>query len=287
MPVVAVLMPGEMGHAVGGVLQARGATVLTCLDGRSGQSRARAQAAGLQPVADMRTLLARAELVLSILPPSAALPLAENLASQLAGIDARPLLVDCNAVSPDTARRIGEVWQAADGRFVDAGIIGPPPKADGSTPKIYVSGEARERVMALRDFGLDIRDAGPAIGDASAVKMCYASLTKGLQAIGTQLAVTAERLGVSELLWAELDDSQADLTAKLRRQIPAMLPKAYRWIGEMEEIAATQGSVGLSERLFLGAADLFRHVAASDAKAPAGFDDAISNLAAHRSNGNK
>ena len=144
-----------------------------------------------------------AEIVLSILVPAQAIALAERIAAALAASGARPLYVDCNAIAPQTTRRIAEIIEGAGARFVDAGIIGPPPKPGTSTTRFYASGEDAGAFARLGDFGLDVRVVGDQPGQASALKMCYAALTKGTTALMTQLSVAAARLGVSEALRAE------------------------------------------------------------------------------------
>ena len=262
---VAVMSPGDMGHAVGGALRTGGLRVITCLEGRSARSVALAEKAGIEPVADDDTLVREADALLSILVPSEAPALAERLAAALRRTGASLLYADCNAIAPQTVRAIAQVIESAGGRFVDAGIIGGPPRLDrpGSGPKIYASGAHVPELARLRDHGLDVRVMGTSetdVGQASALKMCYAALTKGLTALGTELLVAGRALGIAEALEAELRASQGALYSGFERSVPGMPPKAYRWVGEMEEIAATFGAVGLTPKILEGAADLYRFV---------------------------
>jgi hypothetical protein len=156
--------------------------------------------------------------------------------------------VDCNAVSPATARAIGD---AVGQRYVDAGIIGGP-----AAPRIYASGPHAHELLGLP---LDIRSLEGEIGQASALKMCYAALTKGLSALLTESLVTAESHGVAAALREELTDSQPTFLAGGDR-LPGVVPKAYRWIAEMEEIAATFEEVGLTPKMLQGAADVYRTI---------------------------
>ena len=258
---VAVMSPGEMGHAVAKVLRAQGLRVITCLDGRSARTRTLAAAAGIEEVGSDAALVAEADLVLSILVPAQALPLAERIAGALRAGAGATLYVDCNAIAPQTARWVGEVIEGAGGRFVDAGIIGPPPTAESGGTRFYASGAAAQELTRLCDYGLDVRVVGERAGDASAVKMCYAALTKGTTAIMTELLVAAARLGVADALRDELALSQAAMVARMEKGVPAMVPKAHRWVGEMEEIAATFAAVGLTPATFEGAAALYAFVA--------------------------
>jgi len=270
---VAILAPGEMGHAVGGFLHAQGVRVVTNLEGRSDRSRARAEKAGMENVGDDAELIARADLFLSILPPDKAMELARRLAPAIANKAGEFHFVDCNAVSPDTVSRIGKVIEDAGARFTDMGIIGAPPKLDAPRTRFYTSGPHAAELDALGALGLDVRHVGPDLGRASALKMCYASVTKGMAALAAESYVAGQALGVTDLLMDELSTSQTKVFEWIIGRIQGMPPKAYRWIGEMEEIAATFESVGLTPRIFLGAADMFTFIRDT----PAGADDPASD----------
>lgn len=257
-PVIAVIAPGVMGSAVGRRLVEQGATVLTSLAGRSEESVRRAASAGMTDASN--TEIAAADFVLSIVPPKEALPLAQHLSPALQASNRKPLYVDCNAVSPQTACRVADVIAAADCPFADAGIIGGPPRAGYNGPSIYVSGVAAAQVATLSRYGLLIRCMDGGLGDASALKMSYGGLTKGLTALGSALALAATRNGIAGALHAELAESQPALLAYLTRSVPDMFPKAYRWVAEMEEIASFVG--GDAERdVYQGIAALFDRLA--------------------------
>jgi 3-hydroxyisobutyrate dehydrogenase-like beta-hydroxyacid dehydrogenase len=257
---VGLLSPGDMGHSVGNMLRHHDMPVFTCLQGRSGRSAELAEKADLEPVDSLETLVQRADLFLSIVPPARATEVASSIAAAMQSTGADLIYVDCNAISPETTKEVGNIVETAGATFVDGGIIGPPPKIDGPNPRIYVSGPNAADVEGLRDFGLDIRTIGDVIGHASAVKMCYAALTKGLTALSTELLVAAEAMGVSDPLRAEFEASQSDMLQHFERSIPGMPPKAYRWVGEMEEIAKTFEDVGMTPKMLLGAADMYRLV---------------------------
>jgi 3-hydroxyisobutyrate dehydrogenase-like beta-hydroxyacid dehydrogenase len=241
---VAVISPGDMGSAVGRRLSEAGTRVVTALAGRSERTRALAADAGFVDAGSLVEAVRQADVLLSIVPPGRALEVAGAV-----GRDPGPLYVDCNAISPATARSIGEL---VGDRYVDAGIIGFP-----GAPRFYASGR---HAHELTQLPLDVRVLDGEIGQASALKMCYAALTKGLTALLTESMVTANALGVTEALVAELSDSQPQFLTTARRGLPAMVPKAYRWIAEMEEIAATFEAAGLTPRMLLGAADVYRLV---------------------------
>jgi 3-hydroxyisobutyrate dehydrogenase-like beta-hydroxyacid dehydrogenase len=257
---VAILSTGDMGHAVGNVLRNGGLRVITSLSGRGARTAALAARAGIEDVGSDETLVRDADVVLSILPPAHARDLALRVAKATRTTDAHVLFVDCNAVAPATACEIGTIVAAAGGRFVDAGIIGGPPRPGELTTRFYASGNHAEEFAALRRFGLDVRVLSDEVGHASGLKMCYAALTKGFTALATELLVAANALGLTEPLMAEFRQSQATLLGVIERQMPGMPPKAYRWVGEMEEIAATFGSLGLTPKILEGAAELYRFV---------------------------
>ena len=252
-----------MGHAIGRRLREHGLRVITCLQGRSARSTGLAAAAGIVDAGDDATLVREADVLLAVLPPAEALRLAERLATALRQTGSELLYVDCNAVAPQTVQRIGAVIAAAGGRFVDAGIIGGPPAPGTPGPRFYASGEHSAAFAQLGESGLDIRVIGDEVGQASGLKLCYAALTKGLTALATELLVAGEALGLAEPLRAELQASQPGLLSWIARQAPGMPPKASRWVGEMEEIATMVGALGLTPKIYEGAADLYRFVAGS------------------------
>ena len=259
---VAILAPGNMGAGVGALLAATGARVMTLLDGRSRESVERAAAAKM--AAASRTEVANADFVLSIVPPKNALTVAQDLAPALRDANRKPLYVECNAVSPETTRRIAEIIEPAGCAFVDAGIVGAPPRAGQAGPRFYVSGPGAQQAAKLKNYGLDIRDMAGAVGDASALKLCYATLTKGFTALGAASAAAASRAGVAELLHAELAASQPAMLGYLTRSMPSMFPKAYRWVAEMEEIARFFGR-DRERTVFTGIAGLYEELARDQA----------------------
>jgi len=258
-PVIAIVAAGSMGAAVGARLAARGATVLTSLGERSRATRERAAAAAMTAVSDEE--LARADFVLSIVPPAAALPLAQRFATRFASVDTKPVYVDCNAVSPATAEQVGACITGAGATFVDAGIIGPPPRDGMAGPSFYASGSDASRFAALAAYGLEIRVLEAPIGAASALKMSYAGITKGLVAVASAMLLAATRAGVADALRTELEESQRSLIASLRRSVPGMFPKAYRWVAEMQEIAAFAGEDAAATLIYRGAAELYARFA--------------------------
>jgi 3-hydroxyisobutyrate dehydrogenase-like beta-hydroxyacid dehydrogenase len=258
-PVVAVIAPGAMGAAVGKRLVENGLTVLTALAGRSEETRARAKAAGMTAATDED--IARADFILSILPPGDALALAQRFVPALTASNAKAVYVDCNAINPKTVERVAAAIAPTGCPFVDAGIIGQPPKTGDAGPRIYASGPAAPRCAALRDYGLDIRVLDGEMSAASALKMSYAGITKGTQAIGAAMMLAATRAGSADALMAELQSSQKEMLAWLKRQLTMMPPKAYRWVAEMQEIADFVGEDPAAGELYEGAAEFYERFA--------------------------
>ena len=257
---VAIIAPGAMGAAVGQVLGQHGVEVRTWLAGRSAASTARAAAAGL--IATDVDGIAACDIILSIVPPGEALALAERLAPAL-----RPgtLYADCNAVSPQTVQLVGGVIAATGARFVDAGIIGLPPSPGKTGPSFYASGPDAPDFAVLGAHGLVVKVLDGPIGAASGLKMSYAGITKGLTGLAAAMMLAATRFGAAPDLAAELASSQPNLLAGLTRSVPGMYSKAYRWVAEMEEIAAFAGGDAATRQIYTGLAALFEGLAQDQA----------------------
>jgi L-threonate 2-dehydrogenase len=258
-PVVAVIAPGMMGAAVGKRLVDNGVKVLTSLNGRSQETAARAKAAGLIAASDEE--IAGTDFILSILPPGDAVALAERFQPALKASNAKPVYVDCNAINPKTVDRVAAVIAPTDCPFVDSGIIGSPPKPGDAGPRFYASGPAAPRFATLRQYGLDVRVLDGAMSAASALKMSYAGITKGTQAIGAAMMLAATRAGSADALFAELSSSQKEMFAWFKRGLALMPPKAYRWVAEMHEIAGFVGEDPTAHELYEGAAHFYERIA--------------------------
>ncbi len=259
---VGILSPGDMGHTVGDVLRQNGLRVVTCLEGRSPRTRELTRKADIVDLPTYQTLITEADLILSIMVPAQATSAAETVAEASQKVRTDLTYVDCNAIAPQTVRKIGETITSTGSNFVDASIIGPPPRTHGLT-RFYASGPEITSFLELKEHGLDVRPLGDEIGLASAIKMCYASLTKGLTALCTELLTAAELLGVSDALADEFQLSQSALYERMERGLPGMPTKAKRWIGEMEEISNTFAHVGLTPNILTGAADMYQLVSST------------------------
>ena len=255
MTTIGLLNPGEMGSMVGAAVRAGGARVLWAGEGRSAATRKRASDAGLEDAGSVAAVVRASEVILSVCPPHAAVDLATQVAAQrFAGTDA-----DRNAVSPDTAREIGGIVEKGGATFVDGGIIGPPPVKPAT--RFYVSGAGAERIARLLTAGaLEalVVPGGP--GAASAVKMAYASWTKGSSALLLAVCALASAEGVEDSLVREWKISQPDLSARAEGAAKSNAKKAWRFIGEMEEIAATYAAAGLPDGFHQAAAEIYRRM---------------------------
>ena len=274
---VAVIAQGSMGAGVGKRLHENGAEVRTLLGGRSAESAERARAAGMKPAADERALLEGADFFLAILPPSEVENLARRLAPALSALPAKPIYIDCNAISPQTVTRVAAIIEPTGARFVDGGIIGGPPRP-GYSPAIYASGAAAGDTAVLRDWGIDWRVIDGPIGAASGLKMSYAGITKGTTAIAAAMLLGAARFGCGEALIAELSKSQPEMLKRMRGGIPGMYDKAYRWVGEMEEISDFHGPNKPAADMYAAIARLYELLAAAEAESSPGPDNAIKTL---------
>ena len=258
---VGIMSPGDMGSGVGGVLKRNGLTVLTALDGRSEDTRERAAEQGIEDVGSLDDLVKVCDLILSILVPSEARSFAQDVAEAIVRTDADVAVADCNAISPATGIKVDEIITAAGGRFIDAGIIGGSPRT-GAVPRIYASGEHASVLAELDGKGIKVPVLNGPVGRASGLKMCYAAITKGTSALYASTLMTAKSLGLYEDLIREMQGSQASTLAAMDG-VKSISARAFRWIGEMEEIAATFEDAGATPKIHLGAAETFQQIADS------------------------
>lgn len=256
---IGIVAPGAMGAAIARRLGEKGAKVLTLLEGRSAATRERAEAVGMVGV-DLATLVG-AQVVLSVVPPAEARVLAEQLSSAMAGSAHKPIYVDCNAVDATTVKQIGAVVEASGAPFVDAAIIGLPPKPGEKGPTFYFSGPSAPELASLATLGLETRLIDGPIGAASALKMSYAGITKGIAAVASAMILAASRAGASDALYDELAASQPQLLQRFKVTLPDMFPKAYRWVAEMREIAVFAGEDAAAAGLYDSAAQLYDAIA--------------------------
>lgn len=245
---ILLLHPGEMGASIGAALRANGHAVRWVSHCRSDETRQRAAAAELTLTETLDGALAHVDNVVSVCPPGAAVDVARSVRDRgFSGV-----YVDANAVSPATSRRIGAI--AGEG-FVDGGIIGPPARRPGAT-RLYLSGDLASRVAAW--FEGTLVDARVVECSASALKMCYAAYTKGSSALILAIRALAASQGVENALLSEWNISQPGLVARSDSAARGTSPKAWRFEGEMREIAATFGDAGLPSGFHEAASDIYR-----------------------------
>jgi 3-hydroxyisobutyrate dehydrogenase-like beta-hydroxyacid dehydrogenase len=253
--VTGILHPGEMGGAVGAALTSAGRKVLWASEGRGPETAARAASSHLNDAGSIAALVGQSELIVSVCPPHAA----REVATQVGAAGFRGIYLDANAVSPETAREIAACVVRAGATYVDGGIIGLPPRTAGST-RLYVSGPEAGRVAAVFDgtvlSALPLTEGGTFA--ASALKMAYAAWTKGSAALLLGALATAKAHGVDEALRAEWELSQPELPQRVEGAAAAASSKGWRWVGEMEEIAATFRAAGLPAGFHEAAAAVYR-----------------------------
>ena len=255
---VGILSPGDMGGATGAMLHKHGLEVYTCLEGRSALTRQIAAEAGFIDTPSIDELVKTVDVLISILVPSQAAGLAEIVAAAMKRTGSTPVYVDCNAIAPQTVEKIEAVIRDAGAQFIDGGIIGGPPE-EGMSTTFYCSGPDTSAFEALGEHGLTVKVVGPKVGQASGLKMVYAASTKGTTALWTELMVAARAMGLETALMDEFGPDHPIVHRNLR-SIPGMAHKAGRWVGEMEEIAATFGGLGMTPKILDGAADMYRFV---------------------------
>ena len=256
---VAILSPGDMGHAVGQLLREHELKVVTCLTGRSQRTKDLAELAGIADVPDLNDMVAQSQIILSISVSEMVPSICQQVADAIKATNANVLFAECNAISPQLSRQMEPIITKAGGRYIDASIVGGPP-LNGSSPRFYASGDNTAEFEGLANFGLDVRTAGTEVGQASGIKMCYAAMTKGSSALYSELLMAAEMMGLSDFVIAEFQSSQPAVLQRMERGLPGVPAKARRWVSEMEEIKDTFEHLGLTPHLFQGVADMYRMI---------------------------
>ena len=257
---VAILSPGDMGHAVGRALGEHGLDVITCLQGRSERTKGLARQANIRDVPTLEEMVSEADLVLSILVQSEAIGVARTVADAIRRAGADTIYADCNAVSPKIVAAMDAAIRHAGARFIDGSIVGYPPGIE-PRPRIYVSGPEAAAMMALDSEFIEIKQLGDAIGRASSLKMCYSALTKGRSAVYLALWTAAELMGLSDELRAELASNSPDTLNDMEKELPGLPTHASKYAGEMVELAETFDSLGVTPYIHRGAAEMFDLVA--------------------------
>ena len=259
---VAILSPGDMGHAIGQLLKENELRVLTCLMGRSNRTKQLSEQAGITDVPNMNDLVEQSDVLMSVTVSEAVPGLCREIADAVKATGTDLLFAECNAIAPELSKDMEGVLKAGGARYVDASIIGGPPR-NGSSPRVYASGDNASEFEQLRDFGLDVRNLGTLLGRASGIKMCYAAMTKGTTELHTELLIAAEKMGLTKELMAEFSGGQQAAVTRMEGWIPSMPAKSRRWVSEMEEVEKTFHDLGLTPDIFKGVADMYRMIGAT------------------------
>ncbi len=255
---VAILYPGEMGGAVGGALRKGGFDVIVALDGRGDATRGRADTYGLRDVGSLDAAITEADMVLCIMPPEFSPATADTVAAAMGRTGHTPPYVDCNPTASETARSIEGVITGAGAIFIDAGIVGSPPGKNPKPTRFFTSGPDAALMDVFDGKGIAIKQCGPEIGRGSAVKICYAGITKGTSALHAAVLIAAEALGVADELHEELTYSQEAQLKRMENMTPALPAVSARYIGEMREISKSMGSVGVTTGFHDGSTALYQ-----------------------------
>lgn len=254
---IGIVHPGAMGASVAASARSSGHQVWWASEGRSADTHARAEKAGLRDAGTLAALCQTCGIIISVCPPHAA----EDMANEVLAHGFGGLYVDANAISPQRTARINQAMTAAGVRFVDGGIIGGPAWQPGTT-WLYLSGEAAQTAADCFAGGpLETRVIGDAPGKASALKMCFAAYSKGTTALLCGILAAAEALDVRDELNQQWAQDGADFDEQAARRVRQVTAKAWRFAGEMEEIAATFEAAGVPGGFHLAAADLYSRLA--------------------------
>jgi 3-hydroxyisobutyrate dehydrogenase-like beta-hydroxyacid dehydrogenase len=254
---IGVLHPGDMGVAVAASAIHNGHHVYWASQGRSEQTRRRAEENHLIDLGSLDELCRQCPIILSVVPPSAA----EEVAEQVVAQSFKGTYADFNAISPQRAQRIGQRLEASGIRFVDGGIVGPPPWQPKTTWLSLSGSHSATIADCFKNGPLQTEILGEHVGDASALKMCYGAYTKGHTALIAGVLGTAQNLGVRDSLmrrWRD-DGSGLDRTAAVR--VTRITDRAWRWVGEMDEIASTFASASMPRGFHEAAGEIYERLA--------------------------
>ena len=261
MKTISLLSPGDMGSNIAGFLIDAGYEVISPLDERSESTKQRANKIGIENCHTLENAINNSQLLISILVPSEALGLSEKLAKLDSKTKNSILFADLNAIAPNTTIKMENNLKNTKIDFVDGGIIGGPPK-DTNFPRVYISGSNSNKLAELNNKGMEIIDMGGNIGDASAIKMAYASITKGYSSLLLGAMFLAIKSNNYDLLIKEIESSQPNVFKDLNN-LNSIPSKAHRWIGEMYEISKTYEGYELSGSFHEAAATIYEEVSNS------------------------
>jgi 3-hydroxyisobutyrate dehydrogenase-like beta-hydroxyacid dehydrogenase len=254
---VGILHPGLMGISVAASAQNSGHEVYWVAIGRSAATRQRAEQHNLIAADSLAEVCAACHAIISVCPPAAA----ENVADDVINAGFTGLYLDANAIAPQRAESIGQALAAAGATFVDGGIIGGPAWQPGRT-WLYLSGpDAPAAADLFAEGPLETSIVSDVIGHASALKMCFAAYTKGTTALLSAILATAEALDVREALEEQWSRDGSNFATETQRRVRAVTAKAWRFTGEMDEIAATFEQAGLPGGFHRAAGEVYQRMA--------------------------
>ena len=263
MSKIGILHPGEMGVSIAASAINSGHEIFWASTNRSDKTRARAEKHGLMELKSLVELCKTCEIIICICPPHAA----EDVAKQVVEHGFKGSYLDANAISPERAAKIGQMLGAKNIHFIDGGIIGGPAWEPKNT-WLYISGKKAKQIADCFSNGpLETKIIGDEIGKASALKMCYAAYSKGTTALLCAILGTAESLGVREELYQQWDMDESGFSEQVNRRVVRVTAKAWRFEGEMKEIAATFHAAGMSQGFHEAAAEIYHRISSfKDAK---------------------
>ena len=254
---IAILMPGDMGHACAQVFKKSGYRVVTDLTSRSERTLLLAKKCGIENLGSLERVILESDIILSIMPPEFSLIQAKKVSKSAQKINKQNIsYVDCNAISPMTALELEKVFKKTNINFIDGGIIGHNPIKENGKTRLYISGPNVRDILQLDGKGMQIRYLDKKIGRASAIKMTYASATKGTFSLHAAVAITAYSLNITEELFKEFSESQPTILNAIERMVPKIPLDAARWKFEMDEISRTFKEQGVTSKFHEGASEI-------------------------------
>jgi 3-hydroxyisobutyrate dehydrogenase-like beta-hydroxyacid dehydrogenase len=254
---IGILHPGEMGTSVAASAINSGYQVYWTSQGRSDKTRLRAEKYSLIEVETLAELCQTCEIIFSVCPPH----VAESIATSAIEAGFKGFYVDANAISPQRSIRIGGMMEENGIHFIDGGIIGGPAWTPNET-WLYLSGKDAEKIPKCFTKGpLETKIIGDPIGKASALKMCYAAYSKGTTALLSAILATAESLEVREELYQQWDKDEINFSERVNRRVSRVTAKAWRFEGEMQEIASTFREAGMPDGFHEAAAEIYQRMA--------------------------
>ena len=259
---IGMLGAGEMGAGLASAFTRSGHRVASDLSGRSGETLARAEEAGIEAAGSLLEVVDASDILFSVLPTEYAEPVAREVALLMGDTNRAPVFVEANAIAPGLVAEIAAFFETSGAAFVDAGIIGMPPSESGQ-PRLYACGGDLALLRALDGAGFDLRELEGPVGAASAFKMTYAAMTKGTNALLTNVMLAAHRHGFLDAFLQEAESSQPQLAGRAVGNIPRLPCDAGRWEDEMRQIARSFDDIGLTGDFHRGAEDIMARLAAS------------------------